>query len=536
MATPSSTVVIDGVDVNVSTGADSFGNPTRTVVVPVITSTRQDADGNGLADIPVTTREDGGPALTANLPTGYGMQMTALTYQQPLINGAALLRPQIEAHVPLASQAAMIDIINSRWEGAGDSGGFLLSTVVPTMAAGGAPGAVMQVSNSDGQFYTAVLIDTNGLGDAAHVALSGYSSTFITGGGTFDQVRGRANILADDASQTIIINGGGDYVLAGGGDDRIIAGRNIFDFVGHVNGNTVDGGAGRDTLQLTGASREDYAFNALIDQNGNARISGNVLEWNFLYFILDDIEVLHFDEAHADTTARGSVTRLYETLLERAPDAGSLDYWMRTLAGAASLEDVTQSILASSELAGSVPQANGAYVTWLYDQVLGRATDADGLAYWTATLASGDISRARLALALVDSDEKLALDASNEIAFGATDIGVLIRMYDALYDRQPDLAGLNYWIDRSEEGMALADIADSFVDATESTDRLDDPAFIAQLYRTALEREATATELADWTGLLAQGYVDRGDVLLALAESSDMVALVGTMSTTFELA
>ncbi|MBD8544045.1 DUF4214 domain-containing protein [Oxalobacteraceae sp. CFBP 8761] len=536
MATPSSTIVIDGVDVNVTAGADSFGNPTRTVVVPMITATRQDANGNALADIPVTTTEDGEPALTVSLPTGYGMRMTALTYQQPLKNGPALLQPQIDAHVPAASRATMTDVIAAQWEGMPDSGGFLLSTVTPTMAAENSTRSVMQVSNSDGQFYTAVLIDTNGLGDAPQIALSGFNLTLITGGGTFNQVIGRANIIADGASQTIILDGGQDRVSTGGGNDRIIIGESIQDTIGHASFYQIDGGEGYDTLQLKRDSRADYSFYAYDTMDGHAVLSLTPGNLRNISYQANNIEAFLLGEAVADTTVRGSVTRLYETLLERAPDAGSLDYWMRTLAGAASLEDVTQSILASSELAGDVPQANGAYVTWLYDQILGRATDADGLAYWTATLASGDISRAGLALALVDSDEKLTHVASTEIAFGATDIAVLIRMYDALYDRKPDLAGLNYWIDRSEEGMTLADIADSFVDAAESTDRLDDPAFIAQLYRTALERDATATELADWTGLLAQGYVDRGDLLLALAESSEMVALVGTMSTTFELA
>jgi len=35
--------------------------------------------------------------------------------------------------------------------------------------------------------------------------------------------------------------------------------------------------------------------------------------------------------------------------------------------------------------------------------------------------------------------------------------------------------------------------------------------------------------------LLGQGRVDRGDVLLALADSAEMVALVGMMSTTFDV-
>ncbi|MDY0964089.1 DUF4214 domain-containing protein [Massilia sp. CFBP9026] len=230
------------------------------------------------------------------------------------------------------------------------------------------------------------------------------------------------------------------------------------------------------------------------------------------------------------------MTRLYESLLDRAPDAGSLDYWMRQLAGDGTLDGVTQTILESAELAGKVPMADGAYVAWLYDQVLGRAADAGGLTYWTASLANGDLSRADLALALVDSGEKLQIVASHELEIGASDIGVLIRMYDALYDRRPDLDGLNYWIDRSEAGASLADIADSFIAADEATGGLDDAAFVAHLYRTALERDATTLELSEWNALLANGHVDRGDVLLALVESAEMVALVGVMSTTFEVA
>jgi len=269
--------------------------------------------------------------------------------------------------------------------------------------------------------------------------------------------------------------------------------------------------------------------------DGNATLSIGPVDRLNIGYQLSNIEALHFSKASADTSERGSVTRLYESLLDRAPDAGGLDYWMRQLAGDGALEGVSQAILGSTELAGTVPQANGAYVAWLYDQVLGRTVDAGGLAYWTASLTNGDVSRAELALALVDSDEKLQTVASHDVAIGATDLGVLIRLYDALYDRRPDADGLNYWIGRSEAGISLADIADNFVDADETTGRLDDQAFIARLYQTALERAATAIELSEWTALLGNGQVDRGDVLLALADSAEMVALVGVMSTTFEV-
>lgn len=535
MATDTSTVLIDGTEVRITTDTAPLGDVTRTVVVPVVKPGRQDQNGNDLADIPLLTLPSGAAALTAHLPTGYGLRMEGPQAPQTALRALDMLSAQITAHAPAADRAAMTDALSAMWYWEFNSV-FLLSTVSPTTATGTAADAVMGLTSRSDTALSAVLIDTNGQGDRVHLALDYFNLSLITGAGTFDHVRGHANIIADGASQTFILDGGQDRVSAGGGDDRIIIGESIAETVGHASFNYLDGGEGYDTLQLGRASRDGYAVNVGLNSDGLASLGLRPGNFGNISFSADHFEAFHFAEARADTSERGSVMRLYESLLERSPDAGSLDYWVRTLAGDTTLADVAEAILTSGELAGNVPQSNAAYVEWLYDQVLGRAPDAGGLAWWTATLASDGISRADLALALVDSDEKLGMDASHELAFGATDVGVIIRMYDAMYDRRPDLEGLNYWIDRSEAGTSLADIADSFADAAESTDRLDDPTFIAQLYRTALEREATTTELADWTGLLARGHVDRGDVLLALTESAEMVALVGVMSTTFELA
>lgn len=535
MATDSSTVNIDGVDVQITFHTDASGDVTRTVVVPVITAARQDQNGNDVADIPLMTIPSNAMALTAHLPTGYGLRMEGPQASQPVSRTLDMLSAQIAAHSPAADHAPMIDALSAQsyWD---FHTPFMLSTITPTMARDTAPDAILQLESTRGTALSAVLVDTNGLGDTAHVGLSGFDITLLTGAGTFEQVPGRANIIADSASQTIIVNGGQDRVNAGGGDDRIIIGESIADTIGHITINTLDGGEGYDTLQLDRATRDGYSFHAGRNADGNATLSMGPVDRTNISYQISNFEALHFSEASADTSARGSVTRLYESLLDRAPDAGSLDYWMRQLAGDGTLDGVTQTIVESAELAGKVPMADGAYVAWLYDQVLGRAADAGGLTYWTASLANGDLSRADLALALIDSGEKLQMVASHELDIGASDIGVLIRMYDALYDRRPDLDGLNYWIDRSEADASLADIADSFIAADEATGELDDAAFVAHLYRTALERDATTLELSEWNALLANGHVDRGDVLLALVESAEMVALVGVMSTTFEVA
>jgi hypothetical protein len=535
MATDSSAINIDGLDVQITTHADASGDVTRTVVVPVTTATRQDQNGNDVADIPLMTIPSHAMALTAHLPTGYGLRMEGPPAIQPVSRTLDMLSAQIAAHSPAADHASLIAALaaQSYWDFPTP---FMLSTITPTMGGEVAPDAILQLESTRGSALSAVLVDTNGLGDTAHVGLSGFDITLITGAGTFEQIPGRANIIADGASQTIILDGGQDQVDTGGGDDRIIIGEGIADTIGHITFNYLDGGEGYDTVQLSRAGRDGYSFSASRNSDGTAALGIGPVDRLNISYRLSNVEALHFSEASADTSARGTVTRLYESLLDRAPDAGGLDYWLRQLAGDGTLEGLADTILESDELAGKVPLADGAYVTWLYGQVLGRAADAGGLAYWTTRLANGELSRADLALAFVDSGEKLQMVASHALEFGASDVGVLIRMYDALYDRRPDLDGLNYWIKRSEAGVSLADIAERFVDADEATGGLDGQSFVAHLYRTALEREATPLELADWSALLANGHVDRGDVLLAMAESAEMAALVGVMSTTFEIA
>jgi hypothetical protein len=120
------------------------------------------------------------------------------------------------------------------------------------------------------------------------------------------------------------------------------------------------------------------------------------------------------------------------------------------------------------------------------------------------------------------------------VDFGTTDVASLVRLYSALYDRAPDEAGLNYWIGAHEAGVSMAAIADAFVADAESGSQYagnGDAEFVTALYRTALQRDAGAAEAQYWTDLLAQGHADRGDVLLAFAESAEKVALVGTLTT-----
>ncbi|WP_132249393.1 DUF4214 domain-containing protein [Methylobacterium segetis] len=99
------------------------------------------------------------------------------------------------------------------------------------------------------------------------------------------------------------------------------------------------------------------------------------------------------------------VARLYYTMLNRAPDAGGLEFWTHQLDQGGNLSVLAQGFLASAESQAKYGSlSNSAYVEALYMSALGRPAEAEGLQFWTARLDSG-VSRADLAVQLTDSAE-----------------------------------------------------------------------------------------------------------------------------------
>lgn len=124
--------------------------------------------------------------------------------------------------------------------------------------------------------------------------------------------------------------------------------------------------------------------------------------------------------------------------------------------------------------------------------------------------------------------------ANVDVDFNDTDVASLIRMYDTAFGRNPDEAGLNFWIGSSEAGMSMHDIAIAMATSTEAQAQfggMSNAAYVQQLYLQGLERTGTAQESKAWIDALDSGLVSRGDVLLGFSDSAEMIALVGVMDT-----
>lgn len=118
-------------------------------------------------------------------------------------------------------------------------------------------------------------------------------------------------------------------------------------------------------------------------------------------------------------------------------------------------------------------------------------------------------------------DQEVALDLSG---IG----GQAYRLYQAAFDRKPDLAGLGFWIDAMERGVSLQDAAGNFVQSTEflaTYGTVSNRDFAALMYQHTLHRTPDASGLDWYTARLDEG-VSRSSVLASFSESPENQAQV----------
>ncbi len=84
------------------------------------------------------------------------------------------------------------------------------------------------------------------------------------------------------------------------------------------------------------------------------------------------------------------IDRLYRAHFDRAGDAGGLTYWFQRLKTGSSIADVATAFSTSPEFLATYGELDdAAFIDLIYQNVLGRAPDAEGRAHWIGVLAGG---------------------------------------------------------------------------------------------------------------------------------------------------
>lgn len=124
------------------------------------------------------------------------------------------------------------------------------------------------------------------------------------------------------------------------------------------------------------------------------------------------------------------------------------------------------------------------------------------------------------------SDGTLHLDTG----IGET-AGYAYRIYQAAFDRAPDAAGLDYWIDVLDSGAkGMTDVAADFLSSREfqqTYGALSTQDFIEELYENILQRGGEDAGIDYWTDQLDTGAQSRAQVLAGFSDSAENVAMVG---------
>lgn len=129
--------------------------------------------------------------------------------------------------------------------------------------------------------------------------------------------------------------------------------------------------------------------------------------------------------------------------------------------------------------------------------------------------------------------EVLQFDDSNLIFDGNDSVAAqAFRLYQAAFDRRPDLGGEGFWIHAMESGMQLHQVAELFMASPEFAtlygQNTSDQDFVNLLYRNVLNRAPELEGNEYWLKNLAAGW-ERSDVLLCFSESPENQAQVAEL-------
>ena len=170
-----------------------------------------------------------------------------------------------------------------------------------------------------------------------------------------------------------------------------------------------------------------------------------------------------------NTSNEEFITILYRAFFNRDPDPGGFNNWVSALYCGTSRKDVLEGFIYSQEFENlcntyAINQYGGAsvssggvedFVTRFYQQCLGREPDIPGLNGWVNALLDGTLCGADVANAFIFSEEFINRNTSNE--------EFVIILYRAFFDREPDTSGYNGWVNYLYSGATRQAVLNGFI-------------------------------------------------------------------------
>jgi hypothetical protein len=155
----------------------------------------------------------------------------------------------------------------------------------------------------------------------------------------------------------------------------------------------------------------------------------------------------------------GDLPSLYIAVFGKPADKAAFDGWNVDLHGGQNASQIAQKLFSSDSFGGlqGAPADDATFVTQLYVNVFDRKPDHSGQDFWLGQL-QGGASRDTVLHDMLDSTE---FHSQHDAAIAVT------ALYADLLDRAPDAAGMAFWTAKYQEGAAGVDIVGAFLNSAE---------------------------------------------------------------------
>ncbi len=161
------------------------------------------------------------------------------------------------------------------------------------------------------------------------------------------------------------------------------------------------------------------------------------------------------------------IFRLYRSVFDRRPDPGGLDFWVGRFRTGQPLSSIADQFLEGAEFAElAAAQTTEEVVAAIYGRSLGRAPDAEGLAFWTEEIDSGRLTLGEFIATVSESPEHRAI-TNGEVITTLVFLGLLKRL--------PEPEGLAFWIGEVDRGLPLREFAGAVMALPEYQGRFPTP-------------------------------------------------------------
>lgn len=174
-----------------------------------------------------------------------------------------------------------------------------------------------------------------------------------------------------------------------------------------------------------------------------------------------------------------------------------------------------------AQAAGSATISNGPidvariqrYITKVYQDLFNRGVDPAGLATWTDKLVTGT-PRVSVANSITSSREYRSR--------------LITGSYQHYLNRAPDAGGMETWLGAMGRGMTIQEMEAGFLSSPEYYVKAGntDAGWVGKLYQHVLGRSAGASEISHWVGKLNQGSSRRGVAMGFLLSTEHLTTVV----------